>query len=125
VDAGVAVEGRLARCRPETVPTPAGTGRTLVNADAGPAYQNGVVDGRSAVRHTVGTMRRLPGRVPASYLSGPSVDALDVGMAWYLDEPIVFPHPRSPVARRRRRQDKGRSYSWNVRNNPTVTRRSP
>lgn len=89
--AAVAVDEQLVRGRPEQVRAMAAAGLTLVNAGSGPPYETGIVGGRSVISRNAAAIDRLSGRHPAFYLSGPDIDAVDVGTVSYLREVIVRP----------------------------------
>jgi processive 1,2-diacylglycerol beta-glucosyltransferase len=92
--AAVAVDADYARRHGASVSALVAAGLAPVNAGPGPPYQTGIVGGRADIRRAASAVRKLTGRTPQLYLSGPDVDAVDVSMLSLAHEAIVLPDLR-------------------------------
>ncbi len=92
--AALAVDSAYARRHGDAVRALVGAGLAPVNAGSGPPYETGIVGGRADIRRAAAAVRKLTGRTPQLYLSGPDVDALDVSMLSLAHEAIAIPDLR-------------------------------
>ncbi|MET8628368.1 glycosyltransferase [Kitasatospora sp. NPDC004669] len=92
--AAMSIDAAEAAADPGEVRRLASAGLTLVNAGYGPPYATGLVTRRDSLEAGATALHADTGAATRFFLSGPDLDALDLGLAAYHHEHLVVPDTR-------------------------------